>query len=198
MPPDPGADPHVCSPQIARRPFASVSRTIPAGLQLVRLLRAAIRLAPQTLEHQHLDGKVSKSAPRSGSESDLSPDHKTNAASMAANTKSMIIPADSAIVAPMGNPINALATPSRSNATSHRPKPTVAVLRWVAQVHFSLDWVSVPSQSMIYSFSEMGLAVHVPLSSIFARLPVPSICSQVPKAVHSGFPLTIVVTCAPA
>ena len=43
---------------------------------------------------------------------------------MAAKTKSTIIPADSAIdiVAPMGNPINAPATPSTSNATSHRPQ----------------------------------------------------------------------------
>jgi len=41
---------------------------------------------------------------------------------MAAKTKSTIIPADSAIVAPMGNPINAAPTPSTSNATSHRPQ----------------------------------------------------------------------------
>jgi hypothetical protein len=57
---DPGGDPNLCSSHA--RPFKSMSRKIPAGLQQATLFCAAICLVSPIFEDRYLDRKVSKPA----------------------------------------------------------------------------------------------------------------------------------------
>jgi hypothetical protein len=117
---DSGGDPYLCSPQIARRVHVRIEDN-PRRLAIIKAALHGDSSGATNIRASAPRWKVSKPAPKSGSESDLSPDHRTNAAPMATKTKSTIIPANSAIVDPTGNPINAPATPSTSNATSIGP-----------------------------------------------------------------------------